>query len=96
VSEEWPRVGNGPGSTIRDRYSLGQTHSLQVTLCLVSEEWPRVGNGPGLKNQDNYSSLLEKNSPNSSSLMFDFLRADAFSDLTDVSRRMAQIIQFIS
>jgi hypothetical protein len=47
VPEEWPRVGNGPGSAIRDRHSLGQTHSLQVTLCLVSEEWPRVGNGPG-------------------------------------------------
>jgi hypothetical protein len=47
VPEEWPRVGNGPGSTIRDRHSLGQTHSLQVTLCLVSKEWPRVGNGPG-------------------------------------------------
>jgi hypothetical protein len=47
VSEEWPRVGNGPGSAIRDRHSLGQIHSLQVTLCLVSEEWPRVRNGPG-------------------------------------------------
>jgi hypothetical protein len=47
VPEEWPRVGNGPGSTIRDRHSLGQTHSLQVALCLVPEEWPRVGNGPG-------------------------------------------------
>jgi hypothetical protein len=47
VPEEWPRVGNGPGSAIRDRHSLGQIHSLQVTLCLVSEEWPRVRNGPG-------------------------------------------------
>jgi hypothetical protein len=47
VPEEWPRVGNGPGSAIRDRHSLGQTHSLQVALCLVPEEWPRVGNGPG-------------------------------------------------
>jgi hypothetical protein len=47
VPEEWPRVGNGPGSTIRDRHSLGQIHSLQVTLWLVSEEWPRVRNGPG-------------------------------------------------
>jgi hypothetical protein len=35
---------------MQDRHSLGQTHSLQVTLCLVSEEWPRVGNGP-----DSYS-----------------------------------------
>jgi hypothetical protein len=47
VPEEWPRVGNGPGSTIRDKHSLGQTHPLQVTLCLVSKEWPWVGNGPG-------------------------------------------------
>jgi hypothetical protein len=53
-------------------------------------EWSR------LRNQDNYSSLLEKNSPDSSSLMFDFLRADALPDLTDVSGRMAQMIQFIS
>jgi hypothetical protein len=30
---------------MQDRHSLGQTHSLQVTLCLVSEEWPRVRNG---------------------------------------------------
>jgi hypothetical protein len=47
VPEEWPRVGNGPGSAIRDMHSLGQIHSLQVTLCLVSEEWLRVRNGPG-------------------------------------------------
>jgi hypothetical protein len=53
-------------------------------------EWSR------LKNQDNYSSLLEKNCPDSSSLMFDFLRADALPDLIDVSGRMAQMIQFIS
>ena len=79
-------MGNGPGSAIRDRHSLGKTHSLHITLCLVSEEWPRVRNGPGSENQDSYSSLLEKNSLDSSSLMFDFLRADALSDLTDVSR----------
>jgi hypothetical protein len=48
VSEEWPMVGNSPGSTIRDSHSLGQTHSLQVTLCLVLEEWPRVRNGPNI------------------------------------------------
>jgi hypothetical protein len=28
VPEEWPRVGNCPGSSIRDMHSLGQTHSL--------------------------------------------------------------------
>jgi hypothetical protein len=48
VSEEWPRVGNSPGSTIKDSHSLGKTHSLQVSLCLVSEEWPRVRNGPNI------------------------------------------------
>jgi hypothetical protein len=42
-------VGNGP-----DSYSLGQTHSLQVTLCLVSEEWPRVGNSPGSATRDSH------------------------------------------
>jgi hypothetical protein len=47
VSEEWPRVWNGPSSTIRDIHSLGQIHSFQVALCLVPKEWPRVGNGPG-------------------------------------------------
>jgi hypothetical protein len=35
------------------------------------EEWSR------LINQDRYSSLLEKNSPDRSSLMFDLLRVDA-------------------
>jgi hypothetical protein len=48
VSEEWPRVGNSPGSTIKDSHSLGKTHSLQVTLCLVSKEWPRVMNVPNI------------------------------------------------
>ena len=38
VPEEWPRVGNGLGSAIRDKHSLGQAHSLQVTFFLVSEE----------------------------------------------------------
>jgi hypothetical protein len=42
-------------------------------------EWYR------LRNRDRYSSFLEKNSLDSSSLMFDLLRADALLDLTDVS-----------
>jgi hypothetical protein len=83
---------NGPGSTISDRHSLGQSHSLQVALCLVPEEWPRIGNGPGSENRDNYSSLLEKNSPDSSSLMFYLLREDTLPELTDVSLRMAEMI----
>jgi hypothetical protein len=32
VSEEWPRVGNSPGSAIRDSHSLGFIHSLQGAL----------------------------------------------------------------
>jgi hypothetical protein len=28
VLEEWPKVGNGPGSTIKDKHSLGHIHSL--------------------------------------------------------------------
>jgi hypothetical protein len=62
----------------------------------VPEEWPRVGNGPRLRNQDNYYSFLEKNSPDSSSLMFDLLREYSLPYLTDLSGRMAQMIQFIS
>jgi hypothetical protein len=49
-----------------------------------------------LRNHENYSSFLEKNSLDSSSLMFDLLRVAALPDLTDVSGRMAQMIQFIS
>jgi hypothetical protein len=47
VPEEWPGVGNGPGSTIRDKHSLGKIYSFWVVLCLVLEEWPRMGNDPG-------------------------------------------------
>ena len=52
--------------------------------------------GSRLRNRDNYSSLLEKNSPNISSLMFYLLRVDALPDLTDVSGKMALMIQFTS
>jgi hypothetical protein len=51
-----------------------------------------IGEWSRLRNRDNYSSLLEKNSPDSSSLMFYLLRVDALPDLTDVSGRMAQMI----
>jgi hypothetical protein len=64
VSEEWPRVRNGPN------ISRGQTHSLQVTLCLVSEEWPGVRNGPGSEIRNNPSSLVEKNGADSPLLIF--------------------------
>ena len=56
----------------------------------------QIGEWSRLRNRDSYSSLLEKNSPDSSSLMVYLLRADAFPDLTDVIGRMAQMIQFIS
>jgi hypothetical protein len=85
VSEEWPRVRNGPS------ISRGQTHSLQVTLCLVSEEWPRVGNGPGSEIRNNPSSLVEKNGEDSLLLIF-YVEGDILSDLTDVSERLAQMI----
>jgi hypothetical protein len=52
-------------------------------------------NGPGSEIRDNYSSMLEKNSPDSPWLMFYPLRVDALLDLTDVSRRMAQMTRFI-
>jgi hypothetical protein len=71
VSEEWPKVGNGPGSTIRDMHSLGQIHSLQVTLCLVLEEWNRVMNGLGSKIRTIILPCLKKNKEDSrSTLMF--------------------------
>jgi hypothetical protein len=72
-----------------DSFSPGYT-LFSVGGMAQGEEWSR------LRNQDNYSSLLEKNSPDSSSLMSYFLRADILSDLTDVSERLAQMIQFIS
>jgi hypothetical protein len=49
----------------------------------------RIGEWSRLINQDNYSSFLEKNSPESPSLMFYSLREDTLLDLTDVSGRMA-------
>ena len=56
----------------------------------------QIGEWSRLRNRDSYSSFLEKNSPDSSSLMFYLLRANALPDLTDVSGRMAQMTQFIS
>jgi hypothetical protein len=40
---------------VRTVIPRGQTHSLQVTLCLVSEEWPRVGNSLGSTIRDSHS-----------------------------------------
>jgi hypothetical protein len=87
---EWSRFNNQGQTFLReDSFSPGCT-LFSVGGMAQGGEWSR------LRNQDNYSSLLEKNSLDSSSLMFDFLRVDALPDLTDVSGRMAQMIQFIS
>jgi hypothetical protein len=87
---EWSRFNNqGQAFPRVDSFSPGCT-LFSVGGMAQDREWSR------LRNQDNYSSLLEKNSPDSSSLMFYLLRADALPDLTDVSGRMAQMIQFIS
>jgi hypothetical protein len=48
---------------VRTVIPRGQTHSLQVTLCLVSEEWPRVGNSPGSAIKDSYSLRADSFSP---------------------------------
>ena len=87
---EWSRFSN-QGQT----FPRADSFSPGCTLFSV-ERMAQIGEWSRLINQDNYSSLLEKNSPDSSSLMFYLLRADALPDLTDVSGRMAQMIQFIS
>ena len=53
-------------------------------------------NDLGSEIRENYSSMLEKNSPNISLLMFFLLRIDALPYLIDVSGIMAQMTQFIS
>ena len=87
---EWSRVSNqGQAFPRADSFSPGCTLFSARGMAQISE-WSR------LRNQDSYSSMLEKNSPDSSWLMFYFLRADALPDLIDVSGRMAQMTQFIS
>jgi hypothetical protein len=87
---EWSRFNNqGQAFPRADSFSPGCTLFSAGGMARIGE-WSR------LRNQDSYSSLLEKNSPDSPSLMFYSLRADALPDLTDVSGRMAQMIQFIS
>jgi hypothetical protein len=54
-----------------------------------------VRNGPGSEIRNNHSSLFEKNREDSPLLMF-YTEEDILSDLTDVSERLAQMIQFIS
>jgi hypothetical protein len=50
-----------------------------------------VRNGPGSEIRNNPSSLVEKNRADSPLLM----RVDILSDLTNVSERLAQMIQFM-
>jgi hypothetical protein len=87
---EWSRFNN-QGQTFprADSFSLGCTLFSARGMAPIGE-WSR------LRNQDNYSSMLEKNSPDSPSLMFYSLREDTLPNLTDVSGRMAQMTQFIS
>jgi hypothetical protein len=86
---EWSRFNNqGQAFPRADSFSPGCTLFSAGGMTQIGE-WSR------LRNRDSYSSLLEKNSPDNSSLMFYFLRADALPNLTDVSGRMAQMIQFI-
>ena len=87
---EWSRFNNqGQAFPRADSFSLGCTLFSVGGMAQIGE-WSR------LKNWDNYSSLLEKNSLDSSSLMFYFFRAVTLPDLTDVTRRMSQMTQFIS
>jgi hypothetical protein len=87
---EWSRFSNqGQAFARADSFSPGCTLFSAGGMAQIGE-WSR------LRNRDSYSSLLEKNSQNSSSLMFYLLRPNALPDLTDVSGRMAQMIQFIS
>jgi hypothetical protein len=87
---EWSRFNNqGHAFPREDSFSIGCTLFSARGMAQLGE-WSR------LRNQDNYSSMLEKNSPDSSWPMFYFLRAEALPDLIDVSGRMAQMNQFIS
>jgi hypothetical protein len=68
---EWSRFSNHGQTFLReDSFSPGYILS-SVRGMAQGGEWSR------LRNQDSYSSLLEKNSPNSSSLMFYLLMANA-------------------
>jgi hypothetical protein len=83
---EWSRfINQGHAFPRVDSFSPGCTLFSAGGMAQIGE-WSR------LRNRDNYSSLLEKNSPNSSSLMFYLLRVDALPDLIDLSGRMAQMI----
>jgi hypothetical protein len=88
---EWSRFSNQGQTFLRvDSFSPGYT-LFSVGGMAQGGEWSRLK-----KSGQAYSSLLEKNSPDRSSLMFYLLKVDALPNLTDVSGRMAQMIHFIS
>jgi hypothetical protein len=89
VLEEWSRFNNQGHA-----FPRAGSFSPGCTLFSVGG-MAHIGKWFRLINWDDYSSLLEKNSPDSSSLMFYLLRADALPDIADVSGRMAQMSQFI-
>jgi hypothetical protein len=87
---EWSRFSNqGQAFPRADSFSPGFTLFSVRGMAQIGE-WSRV------RNQDSYSSMLEKNSPDGSWLMFYSLRTDVLPNLIDVSGRMAQMVQFIS
>jgi hypothetical protein len=87
---EWSRFNNQGQTFPRvDSFSLGCSLFSAGGMAQIGE-WSRI------RNQDSYSSLLDNNVSDRSSLMFYLLREDALPDLTHVSGRMAQMIQFIS
>jgi hypothetical protein len=83
---EWSKFSN-QGQAFPRAYSFTPNWTFFSAGGMAQDrEWSR------LRNWDSYSSLLEKNSPDSSSLMFYLLREDTLPDLTVVSGRMAQMI----
>ena len=87
---EWSRFNN-------QRHAFPRADSFYLGCTIFSARgMARLGEWSRLRNQDSHSSLLEKNSPDSSSLIFYSLRANALLDLTDVSGMMAEVIQIVS
>jgi hypothetical protein len=83
---EWSRLSNQRQAFLRVyTFSPGCT-LISVGRMAQGGEWSRF------KRQDSYSSLFEKNSPDISLFYFE---GDILSYLTDVSERLAQMIQFI-
>jgi hypothetical protein len=78
---EWSRISNqGQAFPRADSFSPGCTLFSAGGMAQIGE-WSR------LRNRDSYSSLLEKNSLDSSSLMFYLLRADCYPRYLGITRR---------